>query len=79
MQQLARQGALDSAAEQGAREGARAVAEGAVRVDPAGIYATVDEAVAAARVAFAHLQTLWGCLACCSVECLLWLWRWWRR
>lgn len=58
MQKLAQQGAIDPAAAAGAREAARAIAEGAVRVNPTGIYASVEEAARAARTAYAQLQAL---------------------
>ncbi|HEY3366024.1 MAG TPA: aldehyde dehydrogenase family protein [Symbiobacteriaceae bacterium] len=58
MQKLAAQGAADPGAHAGAREAARAVAEGAVYVNPSGIYAAIDQAAAAARAAFLQLQAL---------------------
>lgn len=58
MQKLAQQGGLDPAAAAGARAAAQAIAEGAVKVNPTGVYRTVDEAARAARAAFAQLQAL---------------------
>lgn len=58
MQKLSQQGIADPAVQAGARAAARAIAEGAVRLNPSGIYETVDEAVRAGRIAFAQLQAL---------------------
>lgn len=54
MQKLGQQGALDA----DVRAAAQAVAEGGVKVNPSGIYTTVDEAARAARIAFLRLQVL---------------------
>jgi acyl-CoA reductase-like NAD-dependent aldehyde dehydrogenase len=58
MQKMAREGVLPPEAERGAQLAARAVAEGAVKVNPTGIYRTVTEAARAARTAFVQLQAL---------------------
>jgi acyl-CoA reductase-like NAD-dependent aldehyde dehydrogenase len=58
MQKLAQQGAIDPAAQASARSAAQAVAEGAVRINPTGIYTSVAEAARAARVAYAQLAAL---------------------
>jgi propionaldehyde dehydrogenase len=58
MQKLAAQGAVDPVAAAGARQAAQAIAEGAVKVNPSGIYQTVEQATRAARAAFAQLQAL---------------------
>jgi len=54
MQKLAQQGAVDA----GARAAAQAVAENVVKVNPSGIYTTIDEAARAARTAFLRMQIL---------------------
>ncbi|HLN64082.1 MAG TPA: aldehyde dehydrogenase family protein [Symbiobacteriaceae bacterium] len=58
MQKMARDGVIAPALEQGARAAQRAASEGAVPIDPTGVYPTVTEAARAARVAFAQLQAL---------------------
>ncbi len=56
MQKLAAQGALDPAAQAGARQAAQAIAEGAVKINPSGIYTNIDDATRAARTAYLQLQ-----------------------
>jgi acyl-CoA reductase-like NAD-dependent aldehyde dehydrogenase len=58
MQKLAQQGALDPAVAARARAASQAISEGAVKVNPSGIYTTVTEAARAARAAFDQLQAL---------------------
>jgi acyl-CoA reductase-like NAD-dependent aldehyde dehydrogenase len=58
MEKLSQQGMVDPAAAENARRAAAAIAEGAVRVNPSGIYTTVEEAARAARAAFVQLQAL---------------------
>lgn len=58
MQKLAQQGQLDPAVAANAKMAAQAIAEGAVKVNPSGIYTNVDDATRAARAAFDQLQAL---------------------
>ena len=58
MRKMAQQGAVDPTAAAGARAAAQAIAEGAVKVNPTGIYSAIDDAAQAARAAFLQLQAL---------------------
>jgi acyl-CoA reductase-like NAD-dependent aldehyde dehydrogenase len=58
MQKLAQQGAIDPAAASNARVAAQAIAEGAVKVNPTGIYTNVSDATLAARNAYHQLHVL---------------------
>lgn len=56
MRKMAQQGVVDPAAAEGARLAAQAIAEGAVMVNPSGIYTNIDDAIRAARAAWLQLQ-----------------------
>lgn len=58
MAKLSQQGVVDPAVAAGARSALQAIKEGAVKVNPSGIYSTVTEAARGARVAWHQLQAL---------------------